>query len=109
MARRRMPDVAAALTVREALAVKLRRHKPEAADPRCVLDPSMSARAYVDPLVRILDLLEAGEPVDVWPHLMRGLAEVPAGCGLARIEVDGTVIAAPHERLSERVSPVGGS
>ena len=95
MARKRMPDVATALTVREALIAKLSTHERQTFDPRWVLvrvkEWPSPMPPYVDPLGRMLDLLEAGEPVDVWPHLLRGVAEVPPGCRLVRVEVDGTL------------------
>lgn len=43
--------------------------------------------------------LEAGGPVDLPAFYLRGIADVPRGCHLARVGVDGTVSPAPYERI----------
>ena len=54
---------------------------------------------YVDSKADILDALKAGKVVDVWTCLLRGIAEVPPGCRLVRVDVDGSVSPAPYERV----------
>lgn len=104
MARRRMRESDAAPGVREALIAKLSTHERHTFDPRWVLIPveewPSPMPPYVDPLGRMLDLLEAGEPVNVWPHLLRGIAEAPPGRHLVSVDADGTVSPAPYERVS---------
>lgn len=50
----------------------------------------------------MLDALKAGRAVDVWPGLIRGIAEVPPGCHLVRVDFDGAISPAPYERLTSR-------
>lgn len=98
------PD-AAAVGVRAALAAKLRGTSgiDDAHDPRWVLVPEdrwpSPMPHYEHPARAWLAALEAGEPVDVWPFLLRGIADVPPGCRRARVEVDGTVSPAEYERV----------
>jgi len=92
----------AATGVRAALIAKLAGHVRLTVDPRCMLDPDWvkpRGYVYVDPKADMLDALRAGRAVDVWPFLLRGIAEVPPGCWLVRVGVDGSLSPAPYERV----------
>ena len=100
MGRLRSSD--AAVGVRDALIAKLASHVRETVDPRCSLDPGWQrprGYRYMDPVSKMLADLEAGKPVDVRPGLLRGIAEVPPGCHLLRVDVDGTISPALYERV----------
>jgi len=102
MARRPRSDDPVAAGVRGALIDKLAGHVRLTVDPRCMLDPDWVKPAgyvYVDRKADLLDDLRAGKVVDVAPGLLRGIAEVPAGCYLVRVDVDGSISPAPYERL----------
>jgi hypothetical protein len=105
MARRPRPDAPAALGVRALLMAKLSDSRTinDTFDPRWVLVPTDQwpdpMPVYVNRDRALLDDLEAGKPVDVRPGLLRGIAEVPPGCRLARVDVDGSVSPAPYERV----------
>ena len=99
MGRPTAPD--ASVGVRDALAAKLRGHTRDLVDARCALDPDWQrprGYRYVDPLSRMLKDLDAGKPVDVPPWMLHGITEVPAGSRLVRVDVDGSLSAAPYER-----------
>jgi hypothetical protein len=99
MGRPTSPD--AAMGVRDALIDRLAGHVRESVDPRCALDPGWQrprGYRYVDPVTKMLKDLEAGKPADVAPGLLRGIAEVPPGCRLVRVDVDGSLSPAPYER-----------
>ena len=95
------PD--AATGVREALIAKLAGHIRLTVDPRMHLVPKEDwpdpMPVYADPKADMLDDLKAGRAVDVWPLLLRGIAEVPPGCYLVRVDVDGSVSPALYERV----------
>jgi len=100
MGRLRSPE--AAIGVRDALIAKLAGHVRETVDPRCGLDPGWQrprGYRYADPVSKMLADLEAGKVVDVAPGLLRGIAEVPPGCWLVRVDAKGTVSPAPYERV----------
>lgn len=59
----------------------------------------LSGHLYVHPGTRWLASLDAGRPVDVWPWLLRGIADVPPGARLVRVDVDGSVSVAPFDRV----------
>ena len=103
MARRPISPESAAVGVREALIAKLAGHVRRTCDPRLHLLPKEEwpdpMPEYVDSNADRYDDLVAGKPVDVSPLLLHGIADVPAGCHLVRIGVDGTVTAAPYERV----------
>ena len=90
--RRRMPE---APGIREALIAKLSRHVRQQYDPRLVLVPEdqwpSPLPPYVDHTADLYDDLVAGKAANVPTWQLRGIADVPPGCRLVRVEVDGTV------------------
>lgn len=97
------PSVRPAPGVREALIAKLAGHVRVLVDPRLWLLPEAD---WPDPLPVYRDTnadvyagLLAGRAVDVWPHMLKGIVEVPSGGGLVRVGIDGSLSAAPYERL----------
>lgn len=100
----RRPPTAAAAGVRDALIHKLAGHVHQTVDPRLFIVPKEEwpdpLPEYVDRIADLLDDLVAGRAVNVASWQMRGIAEVPAGCHLVRVDVDGTVSPAPYERLT---------
>jgi hypothetical protein len=99
----RRPSVRPAVGVREALIAKLAGHVRETVDPRLLLVPQADwpdpLPVYADPRADMLADLVAGRAVDVWPHMLRGIVEVPRGARLVRVDVDGSLAPAPYERL----------
>ena len=92
-----------AVGVREALIAKLAGHVRLTVDPRLYLVPEEEwpdpVPVYVDHFADMYDDLVAGRAVNVASWRMRGIAEVPPGCWLVRVAVDGTISPAPYERL----------
>jgi len=103
MARRPRSDDPAAVGVRGALIAKLASHVRLTVDPRMVMVPKDEwpdpMPVYVDPKAALLDDLKAGRPVDVSPLMLKGIADVPPGCWLVRVDARGVVTAAPYERV----------
>jgi hypothetical protein len=97
------PSVRPAVGVREALIDKLAGNVRLTVDPRLLLEPPENwpnpVPVYVDTKVDMLADLEAGRAADVWSSMLRGIAEVPRGARLVRIDIDGSLSAAPYERL----------
>lgn len=103
MGRPSSPESAVAVGVRAALIAKFAGHVRETLDPRCSMDPDWQrprGYRYVDPMSKLLKDLEAGKPVDVRPGLLQGIADVPPGCRLVRVDARGVVTAAPYERVT---------
>lgn len=44
-------------------------------------------------------------PEEEWPHLLRGIAEVPPGWRLVRVDVDGSLSPPPYERGLTMTAP----
>ena len=60
----------------------------------------LSGQVYRHPGHAWLAKLEAGEPVEVWRYMLRGIADVPADWRRVRVEADGTIGPADYARLT---------
>jgi hypothetical protein len=95
--------------VREALIAKLSGHARETVDPRLYLVPKKEwpspTPPYVDHIADLYDDLVTGKAVNVPAWQLRGIADVPPGCHLARVDADGTCVTGALYRVAGDVLP----